>query len=287
MKSMTGFGRAEKKNDSFSCTVEISSLNRKNLDIKIISETNIGELELIIRKIIAEKFLRGTITVKITLNFNDKNSTSFDDKFKELYSRLEKNRKKLKIKKEITISDIIKFYTISETLLQNTITLPDKLISSTVKQAAEKLEAMRAAEGSILKQDIENRLKQLYFILSNIEKNIENSALNRKKNLTARLNSLGLNLDLNDERILKEIAILAEKSDATEEIIRLKSHFAQFENIINSEDDAGRKLDFLTQEIFREISTLSAKSTNSLVSQLVVNFKSELEKIREQIQNIE
>lgn len=287
MKSMTGFGRAEKKNDSLSCTVEISSLNRKNLDIKIISETNIGELELIIRKIIAEKFSRGTITVKITLNFNDKNSTSFDDKFKELYIRLEKNRKKLKIKKEITISDIINCYALTEAHTQNTSPLPEKLIISTVSKAAGKLEAMRAAEGSILKQDVENRLKQLSIILSDIEKNIENSALNRKKILTERLNSLGLNLNLNDERILKEIAILAEKSDATEEIIRLKSHFAQFENILNSEDDAGRKLDFLTQEIFREISTLSAKSTNSNVSPLVVNFKAELEKIREQIQNIE
>ncbi|HOK05075.1 MAG TPA: YicC family protein [Victivallales bacterium] len=289
MKSMTGYGHAEKRDKQYLCSVDISSINRKNFDLKISSQEYIPHLELPLQNLISKKISRGTVILRLSLtsiNNTSLNNHNIENKFKDIHKFLKTISKKLKILNTPTLIDIIKVYDIinKENLNHQ---YPDRLILTTVSAALNKLDLMRKKEGLFLQKDISKRIAKLFKILMQIENKTKDFPKNRKKILIERVKSMGIELDSNDDRIIKEIAILAEKCDCSEEITRLKSHLQQLTENLDSSEPIGKKLDFIVQEIFREISTLSIKVTPCSISPLTIEFKTELEKIREQIQNIE
>ena len=160
-------------------------------------------------------------------------------------------------------------------------------VAQTLEQAIAEYTTMRETEGNTLKADFLDRIAVLENLLGQIEPMIRFLDIHIRKRLEEKLKNANLPIDTNDERLLKEVLFYADKADVTEEITRLNSHICQFKNFLNDEKPVGRSLDFLLQEFFREITTLGNKAGASEVSPLVVAFKSELEKLREQIQNVE
>jgi len=290
MKSMTGYGHAEKRDKQYLCTVDISSINRKNFDLKISSQEYIPHLELPLQNLVSKKILRGTINLRISLTPISNTNLCYHDienKFRDIYNLLNIVSKKLKLLSTPSLGDIIKIYDITNKEQHSRQQCPDKLILTTVTKALNKLDVMRKKEGLYLQKDISKRINKLLKILQQIENKTKDFPKTRKKILIERIKSMGIEFDAKDDRIIKEIAIFAEKCDCSEEIIRLKSHLQQLKENINSTEAIGKKLDFIVQEMFREISTLSTKANPCSISHLTIEFKSELEKIREQIQNIE
>ncbi|HPN84591.1 MAG TPA: YicC family protein [Victivallales bacterium] len=292
MKSMTGYGAAEKICKSGFCIcAEAFSVNRKNLEIKINLPEDLLRLESPLRKIVSSRISRGMLTLRISRKTSPSAKSDFGSglskKLESVWKTLERLRKKLKIKTEITISDLIaSSEIISENLIEDSKEI-EKIVSAATSAAIDKLTDMRQKEGEGLCKDLKARLKILSELTSEIEKKCENSSKQRRDLLLSRLEDMGLSISADDERVAKEIAIYAEKCDVSEEITRIRSHLAQFDDSLNSREPVGKNLDFLAQELQREIGTLSAKTTSHGISHLTISFKSELEKIREQIQNIE
>ena len=156
-----------------------------------------------------------------------------------------------------------------------------------IRETLTRFNAMREREGANLHQDLTMRLAALEEIVEELKERTKELPAAQRVKLMEKLEQAGLPVDLNDERLLKELLFYADKCDVTEELTRLSSHFVQFKGFLGGRENCGRSLDFLIQEIFREINTLGNKSGSCNVSPLVVKFKSELEKIREQVQNIE
>jgi uncharacterized protein (TIGR00255 family) len=287
---MTGYGSAEETHESgVSVSVEISSVNRKNLDIKINLPDELLRMEIPLRKLLSSKISRGSLVMRISRkialageNSSQPNTMALEDSWKKLNAL----RVKLGIKTELTISDILLF---PEALTENSETMLglDELVLSVVSKALDKLIGMRGLEGQALHNDVLEKIRTLSKILAEIEPRCNNTAIQRRDILFSRLNAMQIPLDINDERIVKEIAIFAEKCDVSEEITRIKSHLTQFVELSKSAEPIGKNLDFIAQELQREIGTLSAKNQNSDLTFFLISFKSEVEKIREQIQNIE
>ncbi len=290
MKSMTGYGRAEGVCGLLSCSAEISSVNRKNLDVKISLPENLMRLEIPLRRLVASKLSRGMISVRISLKDSGSRGASSGPNMAELencHARLEALRLKLEIKSEISISDLLLSPAAFEDISAPDSEDFDRCVVSTASAALDNLDQMRRTEGEALRKDILDRLAKLPPLISDIQKRCADSVPRRRDVLLSRLNSIGLGLDFDDERLAKELAIFAEKCDVSEEITRLGSHFAQFAEVSMSDEANGKNLDFIAQEMQREIGTLSAKTSSAEISPLTISFKSELEKIREQVQNVE
>lgn len=292
--SMTGFGRGESKTEKYSFTVEIKTINHRYLDINIKLPRRISFLEEWIRQIIKKDILRGRVEVFIKMDMHGQSESklSLDTELAKNYNDiLHTIKKELDIEEKISLSTITRFPDIIKTT-ENEIDsdeIKNDLLSG-LNSALKSLKDMRELEGRELVKDINNRLKILSGNIDIIEGLSSTVEEDYRQRLKLKMEEIlkSFNVQPDEQRILQEAAIYADKSSITEEIVRFRSHILQLETITkNSGEAIGRKLDFLIQEMNREANTIGSKSSNIEITSKVVDIKSELEKIREQIQNIE
>jgi uncharacterized protein (TIGR00255 family) len=288
---MTGYGVGKIKRGDQECLVEIKTLNNKYCDIMIKNSMQSLEIEQKIEKLIKEKIFRGKVNVLIKVeSYNSKEEKVIlnESLFNSYCEALKILKEKYKFKDEINIDSIIKFKDIFQVVKEEEETGKMwPLIEEAVNKALDSLLEMREREGKILINDIKKRIKKIIKLMDKIEKYSKLSLQEYKGNFLSKLKELTNGLNVDEGRIELEAAIFAGKSDITEEIIRTKSHLIQFNDLLNSKESAGRKMDFIIQEINRETNTIGSKNNNLKITSLVILVKSELEKIREQARNIE
>jgi uncharacterized protein (TIGR00255 family) len=294
MKSMTGFGRGEAttEKNGISFCIEILSVNRKQLDVRSNLPRELAEFEPLLKKLTAAKISRGSVSVSVKFDCASSPTAKVSlNKYlaRDLIRKANYLQESFDIPGELSISDIVNMPGILEATPQS-FKMQDieKAFTSAVNSALDSLLQMRMEEGKILKKDLRKRLKSLAKIADEIAPLAKEIPERQKERLLQLLKDADLPATPEDERILREIVIYCDRMDVSEELTRLKSHFTQFDEFLeDDENPVGRSMDFLTQEINREITTLGNKAGDTKVSPLVVKFKTELEKIREQVQNIE
>ncbi len=287
---MTGYGVGKIKRGDQECLVEIKTLNNKYCDIMIKNSMQSLEIEQKIEKLIKEKIFRGKVNILIKVESDNPGEEKVilnESLFNSYCEALKILKERYKFKDEININSIIKFKDIFQVVKEEETGKIWPLIEEAVNKALDSLLEMREREGKILINDIKKRIKKIIKLMDKIEKYSKLSLENYKGNFLSKLKKLTNGLNVDEGRIELEAAIFAEKSDITEEVIRTKSHLIQFNDLLNSKESAGRKMDFLIQEINREINTIGSKSNDLKITSLVILAKSELEKIREQARNIE
>ncbi len=289
---MTGFGRGEYRDEEFEIIVEMKSINHRYKDFFIKTPRQITMLEENIRKYISEKVSRGRIEINIKLNkgaIGDK-TLSLNSKLAEEYVRSLKKLKDsfVEITGEISLSLVSRFPDVI-TATENEVDLDTlwKKVSPALECATSALVNSREREGNTLKKDFEMRLAYINEMLSKAEKRAPIVSQDYRARLEDKVKEYTDSIEVDESRLLSEVAIFADRVSIDEEITRLKSHINRFNTIIEETEPVGRKLDFLIQEMNREINTIGSKANDIEISNCVVDMKSELEKMREQVQNIE
>jgi len=291
MLSMTGFGKGEAEFGEVRITVEISSVNRKQLEIRVSAPSEFSALEPLARRLVSEAVSRGSVQLRIScVSAGEGGGRSVVD-VGLLASLVAAARA---ARREAGLDDAVQLELLMQIPGVVSPGLPDadspgmaEACEQAVAAALERYREMRWHEGEALKRDLEKREALLESLLAEIEPLAAEINAGIKARLLEKLEAEQIPVSGDDERLLKEILFYADKSDVTEEITRLHSHFGQFRRFLADARPVGRSLDFLMQEMFREITTLGNKAGVPAVSPLVVAFKSELEKLREQIQNVE
>ena len=289
---MTGYGRGESIKDSYRIKVEIKSVNHRYNDISVRMPRHISYLEESVKKLVKEQVNRGKIDVYINLEYINESAieVKVDIPLAMSYKReLENLINELNIDDKVKLNNLLN---ISEIIKTERKELNEDLIWECIKESMsmglESMIHMREKEGLELKEDIIYKLSLIEKSISYIVERSPFVVIEYKDKLTERIRELiDNNLSLDQDKINSEVAFIADKSSIDEEIVRLKSHIKQFYNILEENEPIGRKLDFLIQELNREINTIGSKANDVIISKYVVELKSELEKIREQIQNIE
>jgi len=287
---MTGYGVGKIKKADQECLVEIKTLNNKYCDIIIKNSLQSLEIEQKIEKLIKEKIFRGKVNLLIKIESHNPGKEKVilnESLFNSYYETLKILKEKYKFKDEIDIDSIIKFKDIFQLVKEEETGNLWPLIEEAVNKALCSLLRMREKEGKILVNDIKQRIKKIEKLMDKIEKYSKLSLQEYKDNFLVKLKGITDGLNVDEGRIELEAAIFTEKSDITEEIIRTKSHLIQLDDLLGSDEPIGRKIDFMVQEINREINTIGSKNNDLEVTSLVILAKSELEKIREQARNIE
>jgi len=290
IKSMTGYGVGRVKREDGECLIEIKSLNNKYCDINIKNNFQSLEIEQKIEKLIKDRVLRGKVNILVKVEnygLSEEKIILNEDVADSSYKNLKALKEKYKLKDEISIDSMLKFRDIFTIVKEEETAKMWPLIEKTLNLALDSLLKMREKEGKALVTDIRKRVKKIQKLIDKIEKYAKSSPLDYQEKFLSKIKKLTEGLNVDEGRIELEAAIFAEKTDITEEITRLKSHLIQFDELLNSEESVGRKMDFLTQEINREVNTIGSKTSDIEVTSLVVLVKSELEKIREQARNIE
>lgn len=291
IRSMTGYGREQKIVDQREITVEIKSVNHRYYELSARVPRVYGYIEEKLKSFIKGSISRGKIEVNVTINnLNGKEANINVDKLMAAgyINALKAANEELHMTDDITLSTLIKFSDIFN--VQKVAEDEEKIwedVCSVANEALVKFIDMRQTEGEHLKKDLIVKIHNNEEILEIIEKTAPLTAENYRNRLYAKLKEVLEDTNIDEQRILTEAAIFAEKIAIDEEIVRLKSHMKQFRELLETDEPVGRKLDFLVQEINREINTIGSKAQNLDITKCVVNMKSEVEKIREQIQNIE
>lgn len=275
---------------NYQIEIEIASVNRKQIDLAINLPKAFQNLEIHLRKHITAAVSRGRLNVGVKIQSveNEGEVTLNEAKVQAVYTQLKAFSEKLDGAMQPTWSDVLKFpdlLEVKKTEVDHTKALEE--LMPVLEEAMGQLIKMRQDEGEHLRKDILSRIELLKANKIEIAALAPDRITHHQEQLKQRLKTLELEIDLNDERLLKELALFADRCDITEEITRLDSHFHLFETTMNKAEPVGRTLDFLTQEINREFNTIASKSHHAELSQIVVQSKTELEKIREQIQNVE
>ncbi|WP_044895541.1 YicC/YloC family endoribonuclease [Bacillus alveayuensis] len=288
--SMTGFGRSMMKRDDYEVTVEIRSVNHRFSEISIRLPRQLLSSEEKIKKIVQRYINRGRVELYITVKGEPffERSLLVDWPLVEQYIQaLNKIKQQFEIKDSIKIDHIIQqhdLFDIQEEHCENSEL--EQLIFEAVTDATLKLLEMRKLEGEELKQDVLSRLKELTVLIAQIEEHAPLVAKSFQEKISMRISEF-LSGNIDENRILTEAAIFADKVDISEELTRLKSHIRQFEETLKKNEPIGRKLDFIVQEMNREANTIGAKGNDQNIAKYVVDLKSIIEKIKEQVQNIE
>ena len=291
MRSMTGYGRGEVDHEGVKFSVELNSVNRKQSDVVINLPREFAELEPRIRHAINEKLSRGRTTVIVSSQqgANGTRKLALDTALARSYhDAMHALQKELNAPGEITIATVLQAPGVMR-FSENALDASDawRAIERALDAALADLIKMREHEGKHLAKDLIQRLKIIRREIKSVRSLFPEVVKKYRAALLERIEKAGLDVSLDDERLLKEIALFADRSDVSEELTRLESHLAQFAHHLRKNEPVGRTLEFMTQEIFRELNTLGAKANDAAISQHVVTCKAELEKIREQIQNLE
>jgi uncharacterized protein (TIGR00255 family) len=295
LRSMTAYGRASISASFGQIFVEIYSLNRRYLEIYTSLPRELNRFEIDIRKWISEAISRGHVNIRISVHYENKTpmlvspnlplAKQLKDAWKAIAAELNvKDEKDLLSQALVADKEFLLTYLDA---IEDTETYREALHKA-ISDALDELIKMKTAEGEILQEDITARLNILQQKIDQIEKKGTAATDRYREKLVETLEKILPGAVENEDRILREVAVYAERIDTTEEIVRFKSHVKQFQKLLNSSDPAlGKTLDFLLQEMNREINTIGSKSAEGEISHRVVEMKSELEKIREQIQNVE
>lgn len=291
LKSMTGFGRAEGETTLGKVVVESRSVNHRYCDINIKLPKRLSPFENRIKEIIRSQVSRGRIDVSLRLDTvgEEKVQLSVDlDLAQQYYRVLQDLREKLQLKDEITLNLLAGAKDLITAKEESGDIEPYwQEILPILKQSFKNMDEMKRLEGESLTKDLQQRLEHIAQQLQMIKQQFPSHLKVSLSRLHERLRSLLEGMEIDPLRFQQEVALLAERTDITEEIVRAESHLAQFRSLLVGKEPVGRKMDFLLQEIHREVNTVSAKANDAKISQRVVEMKSELEKIREQVQNIE
>ncbi len=293
MKSMTGYGRGECAQDGFKLTVELSSVNRKQAEVSVTLPRELDMLETQIRDVVNRSVARGRVNVRVSLHAAEGRLSARKHinhaLAKDYATELAKLAKSLKLDGGITLDQVLRapgvFHT-DEELAETEDLWP--AVEKSLSQGLAALLKMREREGAHLARDLAARIAVLQAAVAKVQKQAPVTAENYRQNLLERIKSAGLeNIAPDDERLLKEIVLFADRSDISEELTRLQSHFQQFADCCKAKEPVGRTLDFLAQEMNREINTIGSKASDAVISREVVTLKAELEKFREQAMNVE
>lgn len=293
MNSMTGFGRATQIVDGLQCTIEIKSVNSRFLDLNIRSPKQVNSVEHSIRKCIQKTIHRGKVDVFVTLQDIADREKQFiiNSSLKHQIQDLLVSEGFYREPQEVPLSAVmaisndwvqIQDSEVTEDVLQS-------LVTDTTTNALNALVSMRQSEGIHIQQDLLHRLSQMTNIIEDINSHKADAVIAYKENLRTKMMDYveGLDITANEDRLLQEVAIMADKTDITEEIVRFRSHVVQLTNTLKMDEPIGRKLDFIIQEMNREVNTIGSKAMDITLTDHVVQLKCELEKVREQVQNIE
>lgn len=291
MKSMTGFGRGETQQAGVTWSVECSSVNRKQLEVAVSLPRELSELENVVRAEVSATLSRGRINVAVRKEAaaTIAAAVQVDQTLAaHYYHAMHALALKLDLPPQIALTDITRMPGVVNVAQIETATEEAwPAIQQALAVALKQLTAMRSAEGISLRADIETRLSHIESLLESIRTRAATVPEHQRKLLRQRLEEAGLPLPLDDERLVKEIALFADRTDISEELSRAASHVKQFRAYLDADTPAGRSLDFLLQEFFREFNTMGSKCNNAEIAHHVVTAKTELEKIREQVQNAE
>ena len=293
MKSMTGFGSGTATKDGITCTVEIKTVNARFLDLFIRSPKQINPFESIIRGLVQDRITRGKVEVSVSIQDAGERPKTFTinsvlrKQIQELLVREEfyDDPKKVPLQAVNSISN--------EWIQQQDTPIAEDVLSDIVQestnQALDALITMRTVEGQHIEQDLLSRITTLENIIKIIDENKAGAVDAYREHIKGKIQEylVSLEASISEDRFLQEIALLADKTDITEEIVRFTSHVVQLKNTLVDENSIGRKVDFILQEMNREVNTIGSKAMDSSITEFVVQLKCELEKIREQVQNVE
>jgi len=288
---MTGFGRSEIKNGRFEITVEIRSLNNRYLDIGIRLPKSLNTYEYLLKELIKKKILRGKLTVLVNFKSLALENGSFQinqETVKFYHQLLEKIKDQTGINDEIKLNHLLQFKELIEpedTSSQDE--EAEQILKETFDEALKNLDAMRKQEADNICKDIYSRLEVIKSTLSSISAKAKNSSKLELDKLYSRLQERISKNEVDRDRLELELAIIADRVDVTEECIRLSSHLDLFKNVLDTKKEVGKQLTFLLQEMHRETNTIGSKTSDISISHEMIHLKEEIEKIREQIQNLE
>ena len=293
MKSMTGFGSGTATKDGITCTVEIKTVNARFLDLFIRSPKQINPFESIIRVLVQDRITRGKVEVSVSIQDAGERPKTFT-----INSVLRKQIQELLVQEEFYDDPkkvpLQAVNSISNEWIQQQDTpvaedVLSEIVQESTKQALDALIIMRTVEGKHIEQDLLSRITTLENIIKSIDENKAGAVDAYREHIKGKIQEylVSLEASISEDRFLQEIALLADKTDITEEIVRFTSHVVQLKNTLVDENSIGRKVDFILQEMNREVNTIGSKAMDSSITEFVVQLKCELEKIREQVQNVE
>ena len=293
MKSMTGYGRGGCAQNGFKITVELSAVNRRQSEISLNLPRELEMLEAPMRDVINAKIARGRVMARVSVHAGgDKLSARMHINLplaRAYTTELNRLARQLKLAGQVTLDQLIRAPGVLQT--DEELVEAEKIwpvLEKALKPALAALVQMREREGEHLTQDLAARIAIMRKAVEKIQKQAPRTVENYRQQLVERIKSAGLESPApDDERLLKEIVLFADRSDISEELTRLQSHFQQFEDCRKSREPVGRTLDFLAQEMNREVNTIGSKANDAAISREVVTLKAELEKFREQAQNVE
>jgi uncharacterized protein (TIGR00255 family) len=291
MNSMTGYGGGECSQDGFKIAVELSSVNRKQSEISISLPRELEVLEAQIRDEINRRVARGRVTSRVTIHATEgREAVQVNRALAKAYAtELRKLAKELQLTGELSLDLLVR----APGVLESDAQVGDAVafwpaVHKALQQALATLLKMRSREGANLRKDLCERIAALRKSVARVRKEAPLVQKRYREQLLERIRNAGLEeLKIDEERLLKEVVYFADRSDISEELTRLQSHFQQFDDCLKSDEPVGRTLDFLAQEMNREINTIGSKANDSAISREVVALKAELEKFREQAQNVE
>jgi len=288
--SMTGFGKGRTGNKNLNVEVEVKSVNSRYLDISLRIPSSLMNKDYDIKEFIKSKVKRGKVLASIQIKRNgleEENLTLDSDKLKSYLSLLKSIKKAAKISEKVKLEHLL---INKEILISNNFLISDveyNLVTEAIDEALSEMISMKKKEGKELSKDLRKRIDNIEDRLKEIEKEAEQSVQEYFKKFKEKIKLLIENIAQYSERLELELAIIAEKAEITEECVRLRSHLKFFLNSLENDDEPGRKLNFLCQEMNREANTISSKTVSTSVTHNTVFIREEIEKIREQIQNIE
>ena len=285
IKSLTGFGNVEISYESNQLNIIIRTVNSRFLDIKIRGIDLNPKLEMNIRKDIQKSLQRGNVQIQI----NNRNGTKSSKELKfnrERYEQIERIMHTIQkdYGRHLQLGDFISLTDL--TIGSESVEIADSILLKGVSDALKQVDGMRMEEGASISVDIKNRIDQIRKSLKNLEKSSTKFVQEQNIKYREKIKSLLNDIKVDENRLAQEIAINVDRYDFTEEIVRAASHCEQFGSFLKIDEPVGKKLNFILQELSREVNTIGSKSPSTNVSQMVVELKSEIEKIREQVQNI-
>jgi len=291
IRSMTGYGKGEARQDDITVTVEIKTVNHRYADISIKLPRTFLSLENGVRKQVGQALGRGKIDVYVNYELSTAAQAvpvlnrDLASAYHQLFTSM---AREFNLEDQVSIGQIVSQKDVVQVEEAN---IDEAALGSCLTQATEtaleQLINMRLAEGKQTGQDLEERLDAIECMLAKIEKRAPQVPLEWQGKLTERLAKLQQNVEWDPQRVAQEIAIFADRCDISEEISRFRSHMVQFRALFDDVEPVGRRMDFLVQELNREVNTMGSKSNDADLTSTVVSLKSELEKVREQVQNVE
>lgn len=290
--SMTGYGRAEVSKKDITATVEVRSVNSRFLEVTTRLPRTLSHRENDVKELVKGYVTRGKVSVQVSLAVETDGALPVKinvDAAKAYYKLLDRLRKEVKLKEPVNLSHLLQFSEVLEGAEENEVGEREwQVVEQALHKAMKEFNVMRAKEGKELAKDLKKRIEWIDSTVNRIEQLSKERIPEERKRLQERIAQLlGDKTVIDQNRLELEIALLSDKLDVTEECVRYHSHNKFFLETMVKEEAAGRKLNFLVQEMNREANTIGSKSSDATIAHLVVQLKEELEKIREQLQNIE